>query len=77
MTELQKNFLVFTAVFFAVQIVIFVVFYIVLIMNERRAKVKKAYLRELYLKRRKEQMEKWHVAYKRLSEKNSKRSLEE
>jgi len=76
MTGLQKDFLVFTAVFFAIQIVVFVVFYIILIMNERRAKIKKEYLRNLYWKRRKEQMEQWHIAYKRLYEKNAKRSLE-
>ncbi len=70
MTEYQQNFLIFAAVFFAIQAVIFLVLYIVLIVCEKRARIRHAYLKELFSQKRKKEMSDWSYAYKKLSEKN-------
>lgn len=69
MTELQKVFLFYTAIYFVVKGALFLGFYVFLIMWERTARLKHKKYREIIKGRRRSEQERWKVAYE-LCEKN-------
>lgn len=63
MTELQKVFLIYTCLYFAIKGALFLSFYVVLIMLERQARIKHAKCKALLLQQRSSEQERWKIAY--------------
>ncbi|HHW61188.1 MAG TPA: hypothetical protein GX404_04715 [Syntrophomonadaceae bacterium] len=71
MTELQKVFLFYTAIYFVVKGALFLGFYVFLIMWERTARLKHKKYREIIEERRRSEQERWKVAYELCYKKQS------
>lgn len=63
MTELQKVFLFYTCLYFAVKGALFLGFYVVLIMLERQARLKHAKCKALMVQQKSSEQERWKIAY--------------
>ena len=63
MTELQKVFLLYTCLYFAVKGALALGFYVILIMLERQARIKHAKCKVLIAEQRSSEQERWKVAY--------------
>lgn len=70
MTDLQKVFLLYTCLYFAIKGALFLGFYVILIMMERTARIKHAKCKVLMANQRANEQERWQVAYKLYNKKH-------
>lgn len=63
MTELQKTFLFYSAIFLVIQGALYLGFHVFLIMLERNARIKHAQCKEYLQKKRASEQVRWKMAY--------------
>ena len=80
MTDLQKTFLLYAAIFLLLQGLILACFYVAMLMYEKFARRRQQEAREKYQERRIKEQKDWEVAYKlyekKVREKNERKANE-